>query len=98
MLFRSGIGVATDVITVATELSNNYGIQVPITISGNYRLGDIRHNYADITKARQLLGFEPKVSFKEGLKQFTDWVNTQEIEEDKYQQSIDEMRAKGLYK
>jgi len=97
-VFNVGTGVATDVITVATELSNNYGIQVPITISGNYRLGDIRHNYADITKARQLLGFEPKISFKEGLKQFTDWVNTQEIEEDKYQQSIDEMKAKGLYK
>ena len=97
-VFNVGTGVATDVITVATELSNNYGIQVPITISGNYRLGDIRHNYADITKARQLLGFEPKVSFKEGLKQFTDWVNTQEVEEDKYQQSIEEMKAKGLYK
>lgn len=97
-VFNVGTGIATDVITVATELSNNYGIQVPITISGNYRLGDIRHNYADITKARQLLGFEPKVSFREGLKQFTDWVNTQEVEEDKYQQSIDEMKAKGLYK
>ena len=97
-VFNVGTGVATDVITVATELSNNYGIQVPITISGNYRLGDIRHNYADITKARQLLGFEPKISFNEGLKQFTDWVNTQEVEEDKYQQSIDEMKAKGLYK
>ena len=97
-VFNVGTGVATDVITVATELSNNYGIQVPITISGNYRLGDIRHNYADITKARKLLGFEPKISFKEGLKQFTDWVNTQEVEEDKYQQSIDEMKAKGLYK
>ena len=97
-VFNVGTGVATDVITVATELSNNYGIQVPITISGNYRLGDIRHNYADISKARQLLGFEPKISFKEGLKQFTDWVNTQEVEEDKYQQSIDEMKAKGLYK
>lgn len=97
-VFNVGTGVATDVITVATELSNNYGIQVPITISGNYRLGDIRHNYADITKAKQLLGFEPKISFKEGLKQFTNWVNTQEIEEDKYQQSIDEMKAKGLYK
>ena len=97
-VFNVGTGVATDVITVATELSNNYGIQVPITISGNYRLGDIRHNYADISKARQLLGFEPKISFKEGLRQFTDWVNTQEVEEDKYQQSIEEIKAKGLYK
>ena len=97
-VFNVGTGVATDVITVATELSKNYGIQIPITISGNYRLGDIRHNYADISKAKQLLGFEPKISFQEGLKQFTDWVNTQEVEEDKYQQSIEEMKAKGLYK
>ena len=97
-VFNVGTGVATDVITVATELSKNYEIQVPISISGNYRLGDIRHNYADISKAKQLLGFEPKISFQEGLKQFTDWVNTQEVEEDKYQQSIDEMKAKGLYK
>ena len=97
-VFNVGTGVATDVITVATELSKNYGIQVPITISGNYRLGDIRHNYADISKAKQLLGFDPKISFQEGLKQFTDWVNTQEVEEDKYQQSIEEMKAKGLYK
>ena len=97
-VFNVGTGVATDVITVATELSKNYGIQVPITISGNYRLGDIRHNYADISKAKQLLGFEPKLSVQEGLKQFTDWVNTQEVEEDKYQQSIEEMKAKGLYK
>ena len=97
-VFNVGTGIATDVITVATELSNNYGIQVPITISGNYRLGDIRHNYADISKAKQLLGFEPKISFQEGLKQFTDWVNTQEVEEDKYEQSIEEMKAKGLYK
>lgn len=97
-VFNVGTGVATDVIEVANGLSKNYGVEVPITISGNYRLGDIRHNYADLTKIKKHLGFEPKVSFKQGLKKFTDWVNTQEVQEDKYQQSIDEMKAKGLYK
>ena len=97
-VFNVGTGVATDVITVAESLSKNYGVEVPITISGNYRLGDIRHNFADLTKINSTLGFEPKFSFEQGLQQFTDWVNTQEVQEDKYQKSIDEMKAKGLYK
>lgn len=97
-VFNVGTGVATDVITVAESLSKNYGVEVPITISGNYRLGDIRHNFADLTKIYSALGFEPKFSFEQGLQKFTDWVNTQEVQEDKYQKSIDEMKAKGLYK
>ena len=97
-VFNVGTGVATDVITVAESLSKNYGVEVPITISGNYRLGDIRHNFADLTKISSTLGFEPKFSFEQGLQLFTNWVNTQEVQEDKYQKSIDEMKAKGLYK
>lgn len=97
-VFNVGTGVATDVISVATNLIKNYGVDVPITISGNYRLGDIRHNYADLTKINAKLGFEPQFSFEKGLKNFTNWVNTQEIEQDNYQKSIDEMRAKGFYK
>ena len=71
---------------------------MPINISGNYRLGDIRHNYADISLAQRILGYKPKWSFDTGIKKFTDWVNRQEVQEDKYQASIEEMKAKGLYK
>lgn len=97
-VFNVGTGVATNVLTVANELVKNYGVDVSINVSGNYRLGDIRHNYADLTKIKKLLGFIPKVSFEEGVKKFTDWVNNQQIQEDNYQKSIDEMKAKGLYK
>ena len=97
-VFNVGTGIPTDVLTVANSLIRNYGIKVPVNITGNYRLGDIRHNYADLTKINTLLGFTPKVSFQEGLKNFTDWVNTQEIQEDHYHKSIEEMKAKGLYK
>lgn len=90
--------MATDVLTVAEGLIRNYGVEVPITISGNYRLGDIRHNYADLTKINSVLGFKPKVTFEQGLQQFTEWVNMQEVQEDQYQKSIDEMKAKGLYR
>lgn len=96
--FNVGTGVAIDVLTVANTLIEKYGIEVPVTVSGNYRLGDIRHNYADIAQARALLGFEPKWSFSDGIAQFAQWVDAQVVQEDKYEASIDEMKRKGLYK
>lgn len=97
-IFNVGTGIATNVITVVEELMMHYGIEVPIKISGNYRLGDIRHNFADINKIHKILGFEPKWNFSDGIKEFTKWVNTQKIQEDKYEESIMEMKIKGLYK
>ncbi len=96
--FNIGTGVATDVLTVAKTLIKHYGIEVPVTVSGNYRLGDIRHNFADITKARTLLGFEPQWTFDAGIEQFCRWVNNQPIQRDNYEASIAELKQKGLYK
>lgn len=97
-VFNIGTGVAINVLTVAKTLCHKYGIEVPITISGNYRLGDIRHNHADITKAKSILGFDPKWSFSDGIEEFTKWVDLQEIKPDNYEASIKEMKEKGLYK
>jgi dTDP-L-rhamnose 4-epimerase len=97
-IFNVGTGVPIDVITVANELMKNYNSTVPIAISGNYRLGDIRHNYADLSKISSVLGFEPLFSFEKGIKRFTEWVLTQEIEESKYEKSVNELKAKGLMK
>ena len=97
-VFNIGTGIATDVQTVAQTLCDKYNIHVPIIVSGNYRLGDIRHNYADISLARKILGFSPKWSFSDGISQFTKWVNKQEVCEDKYDTSIQEMKNKGLFK
>jgi len=97
-VFNVGLGVAIDVLTVANTLVKAYSSSSKITISKNYRLGDIRHNYADLTKIKSKLGFEPKVSFEEGIKRFTKWVEEQEVMEDKYEKSIEEMKEKGLYK
>jgi len=97
-VFNVGLGVAIDVLTVANTLVKAYSSNSKITISKNYRLGDICHNYADLTKIKSKLGFEPKVSFEEGIRRFTKWVEEQEIMEDKYDKSIEEMKVKGLYK
>lgn len=96
--FNVGTGIATSVLEVATTLMNCYDIPVELEISGQYRKGDIRHNFADIHRIKSILGFEPKVSFKEGIRKFCDWVNVQSIEQDNYEQSLAEMKAKGLMK
>ena len=96
--FNIGTGVATDVLTVARTLMRSYGIAVPLRVSGNYRIGDIRHNYADISLARKILGFEPRIDFATGISRFTAWVDGQSVQEDRYEESIEEMKAKGLYK
>lgn len=97
-VFNIGTGIATDVLTVAQTLCKHYGIEVTLTVSGNYRLGDIRHNYADITFAKQILGFNPKWTFDAGIKQFTEWVNRQKLQTDNYEASLEEMKQKGLFK
>ncbi|HIE5355374.1 TPA: NAD-dependent epimerase/dehydratase family protein [Stenotrophomonas maltophilia] len=96
--FNVGTGEATDVITVASALKNAYGKGGEIRISGNYRIGDIRHNFADLSRAEAALGYRPRVTFAEGVKRFAAWVLTQQIEDSGYQRSVDEMRAKGLLK
>lgn len=96
--FNVGTGEATDVLTVANTLIAKYGVKVNVNVSGNYRLGDIRHNYADITKITKLLGFTPKWSFSNGIAEFAKWVDKQQVQEDKYESSIEQMKAKGLYK
>ncbi|WP_294304067.1 NAD(P)-dependent oxidoreductase [uncultured Chryseobacterium sp.] len=97
-VYNVGTGVATDVMTVANTLAKYYQHEVSIQISGNYRLGDIRHNFADISKINRELGFTPEWSFEQGIRAFTEWVNQQEIPDDKYELSIAEMQNKGLYK
>lgn len=96
--FNIGTGVATDVLTVARTLCDKYGIDVPINISGSYRMGDIRHNYADIRLANDILGYCPQWSFSDGIGEFCKWVARQDIQEDNYEISLNEMKERGLYR
>lgn len=97
-IFNVGTGVPVTVAEVANLLLELYIANVPLQVTGNYRLGDIRHNYADTTKINKLLGFKTEVDFKTGLKKFADWVNGQQVQQSKYEDSINEMKAKGLLK
>ena len=97
-VFNVGSGVATEVLTIANTLRAYLGGESTITVSGQFRAGDIRHNVADLGKASRVLGFSPKVSIEEGLCHFVDWVRGEHVEDDRYEESLNELRAKGLFK
>ncbi|MCR2810246.1 MULTISPECIES: NAD-dependent epimerase/dehydratase family protein [unclassified Microbacterium] len=97
-VFNVGSGTATTVLEVVDALFAAFGARVPTRVSGNYRLGDIRHNIADTTRLREVLGYTPAVDFREGVARFVDWVLTEPIEDDSYQRSLDEMASRNLLK
>jgi len=97
-VFNIGSGVPTSVMQVALSLKRLYNSNVNISVSGRYRKGDIRHNYADLAKIKHILGFIPKYTFNQGIIEFVKWVKKQDIMEDKYESSINELKKRGLIK
>ena len=96
--FNVGSGKGTDVLTVANLLLSHFGGESEIKVSGQYRAGDIRHNAADNSKISRTMGYSPKVTIEEGLLHFVNWVKGECIEVDLYEESIKEMRRRGLFK
>lgn len=97
-IFNVGFGKATDVLSIAKMLIQNYNCDTKINVSGNFRIGDIRHNYADLSKIFSKLGFKPEFDFQKGSLKFCDWVRSQTLPQSKYNESLEEMRSKGLFK
>lgn len=97
-IFNVGTGVSTAVTAVAENLRKFYNKDFDINVSGQFRLGDIRHNFADISKIKSKLNFQPKISFEEGMSRFTTWVLQQNIQDIKFKESLEEMKVKGLLK
>ena len=98
-ILNVGSGVPVNVIEVANEIVSYLKSKSSIKISGAFREGDIRHNYADLTLTTATTGFEPKWSFKDGLHRFIDWALSQnDIPKDTtdYMRSLEELKQKGL--
>jgi dTDP-L-rhamnose 4-epimerase len=99
-----GSGAQISVETVAHSLCRAFnGSRTMVLISGQYRLGDIRHNYADISAIQHHLGFSPKVPLDEGIARFVRWVQTQPLSsngtaEDGLERANRELIERGLMK
>lgn len=91
-----GSGVGTSVNEITEILRKSYKSNSKIKITGDFRLGDIAHNVADISKARDILGFKLTVGLEEGLTQFCNWVQGQEHDNSGYEKSLGEMEKAGM--
>jgi dTDP-L-rhamnose 4-epimerase len=95
-VFNVGSGQSRTILSVANDLARVMG-RPPIApeITGKYRAGDIRHCFADISKSRALLGFEPRVAFDEGLDELARYLADQ-IAEDRAEKATEELLKRGL--
>lgn len=96
-VFNIGTGRASTVLDIARALARTLGIEIEPTIVGKFREGDIRHCYADISKARRILGYVPKVAFEDGISDLVQWVR-QEESLDLVDNATRELEMRGLTK
>lgn len=90
-----GCGKAITIMQVARLLSRALGKEIEPVVSRKYRSGDIRHCYADITRARALLGYEAQVSHETGFQELAEWLSDKRSE-DKAEAMLRELAAFGL--
>lgn len=94
-IFNIGSGNPIKIKTLAEEICNLYNVNPKIDITYKFRKGDIRHCIADISKANRELGWKPKISFREALKEIYEWAKTQESK-DESEKANRELKERGL--
>jgi dTDP-L-rhamnose 4-epimerase len=92
--YNVGTGVPTSILDVTNILLKLYGKSIKPDIQNEYRTGDIRHCFADISEIRKL-GFKPKVSLESGMRELYEWGTTQTAV-DRSEQAHRELTSKGL--
>ncbi len=96
-VFNVGTGIPITIKKIADTLIAKMNLEIKPIITNKYRVGDIRHCYADISKIKQKLGYEPKISFEDGIEELIQWVKSQVGKvEDKSGKALDELKSKGL--
>jgi dTDP-L-rhamnose 4-epimerase len=91
-----GTGVAVSVAEVVRLMLAYFSSNSEVTVTGAFREGDIRHNCASVEKVHATINFTPTWQFDDGLARFLAWASDQKLESSTYQQSLAEMRGKGL--
>jgi dTDP-L-rhamnose 4-epimerase len=90
-----GSGKPITIRRVAEMLAEALGKRRSPVITNKFRAGDIRHCYADISKARRLLGYEPRISHEQGFRELAEWLGGQKAE-DKAEVMLRELSTFGL--
>ena len=98
-ILNVGSGVRSTLQDLAEAIANGLGRPNRTQISGQFRVGDIRHAAADLTRLRSALGQHAFHSLTGGVKTFTDWVATEGASDqanERFDRSLEEMRQAGL--
>jgi dTDP-L-rhamnose 4-epimerase len=95
-IFNIGSGTSYTIVELAERMAEVLGKpEIRPSISGKYRAGDIRHCFADISKARTMLGYTPGVDLADGLVELVAWLKEQDAE-DRVEAAQQELAARGL--
>lgn len=95
-VFNVGSGQSRTILSVARDLAEVMGRRdIAPELTGKYRAGDIRHCFADMGKSRDVLGFEPRVAFKDGLQELAEYLADQ-IADDQAERATRELQQRGL--
>ena len=90
-----GSGESVTVTEIGRKLAAVLGVDLEPEVTGTFRAGDIRHCFADITRARELLGYEPQVELEAGMADLAGWLETQTAE-DRVGEATAELVSHGL--
>lgn len=91
-----GAGKPVSVLKIADLLVDMLEGKIRPTVTGQYRLGDIRHCYADLRQASSLLGYAPEIGIENGLEQFVDWVVSQSLPDDGLDKANEELKKRRM--
>ena len=98
-VFNVGTGVSTSIKDIAETLAKYINPSIKPIITNQFRPGDIRHCYSDISKISSKIGFKPRFTFDEGMKELVKWVKSQKGKvKDKSNIAKKELEKKGLLK
>lgn len=90
-----GSGESVTVNDIASKLAAILGKDLQAEVTGKYRVGDIRHCFADISLARKLLDYEPEMTLDQGMREIAEWLADQTAE-DRVDAATAELASRGL--
>jgi dTDP-L-rhamnose 4-epimerase len=90
-----GSGRSVSVLEVAELLDDALASETEAEVTYSARAGDIRHCFADVTRAREVLGYEPSISLEAGLQELVDWLGGQRPD-DRFESAQVELQSRGL--
>jgi dTDP-L-rhamnose 4-epimerase len=91
-----GSGIPASIMAVARMLQQIMNSAIEPEVTGQYRVGDIRHNFADVSRLEAVTGFRPAISLETGMRRFAVWVADQPVPQDLLDHANAELKARKL--